>query len=102
MGTENTEGMHDSGERHIGKICGRRFLRFRGTMESRYKCYEVIEMQKEKVLQVLETFQDDVDLDSFLEKVYLMEKIEVGEKQIAAGEVVSYESAKQRLQKWLG
>ena len=59
-------------------------------------------MQKERVLQVLDTFQDDVDLDSFLEQVYLMEKIEVGEKQIAAGEVVSHETAKQRLQKWLG
>lgn len=58
-------------------------------------------MQKEKVLQVLETFQEDVDLDSFLEQVYLMDKIETGEKQIAAGEVVSHESAKQRLQKWL-
>jgi hypothetical protein len=58
-------------------------------------------MQKEKVLQVLETYQEDVDLDSFLEQVYLMEKIETGEKQIGAGEVTSHESAKQRLQKWL-
>lgn len=54
-------------------------------------------MQKEKVLQVLDTFQDDVDLDSFLEKVYLFEKIEVGEKQITAGEVTSHEDAKKRL-----
>jgi hypothetical protein len=53
------------------------------------------------VLQVLETYQEDVDLDSFLEQVYLMEKIETAEKQIAAGEVTSHESAKQRLQKWL-
>jgi predicted transcriptional regulator len=58
-------------------------------------------MQKEKVLQVLESYQEDVDLDSFLERVYLMEKIETGEKQIAAGEVTSHESAKQRLKKWL-
>ncbi len=58
-------------------------------------------MQKEKVLQVLDTFQEDVDLDSFLERVYLAEKIEIGEKQIVAGEVISHESAKQRLKKWL-
>jgi hypothetical protein len=58
-------------------------------------------MQKEKVLQVLDSYADDVDLDSFLEKVYLMDKIETGEKQIAAGEVTSHEDAKQRLKKWL-
>jgi hypothetical protein len=58
-------------------------------------------MQKEKVLQVLDTFAEDVDLDTFLEKVYLMEKIEIGEKQISAGEVASHEDAKQRLKKWL-
>ena len=58
-------------------------------------------MEKEKVLQVLDSYADDVDLDSFLEKVYLMDKIETGEKQIAAGEVTSHEDAKQRLKKWL-
>jgi predicted transcriptional regulator len=58
-------------------------------------------MQKEKVLQVLDTFAEDVDLDTFLETVYLMEKIETGEKQILAGEVTSHEEAKQRLKKWL-
>ena len=58
-------------------------------------------MQKEKVLQVLDSFADEVDLDTFLEKVYLLEKIEVGEKQIAAGEVTTHEDAKKRLQKWL-
>jgi hypothetical protein len=58
-------------------------------------------MQKEKVLQVLDSYADDVDLDSFLEKVYLMDKIETGEKQIAAGAVTSHEDAKQRLKKWL-
>jgi hypothetical protein len=58
-------------------------------------------MQKEKVLQVLDTFAEDVDLDTFLETVYLMEKIEVGEKQIAAGEVTSHDDAKQRFKKWL-
>lgn len=50
-------------------------------------------MQKEKVLQVLDSYADDVDLDSFLEKVYLMDKIETGEKQIVAGEVTSHEDA---------
>ena len=58
-------------------------------------------MQKEKVQQVLDTFSDEVDVDSFLEKVYLLRKIEAGEAQIAAGGVVSHEDAKERLQRWL-
>ena len=58
-------------------------------------------MQKEKVQQVLDTFPSDVDVDAFLEKVYLQRKIETGEQQIAAGEVVSHEEAKKRLDKWL-
>jgi len=58
-------------------------------------------MQKEKVRQVLDTFSDEVDLDSFLERVYLLEKIETGEKQISAGETISHDDAKGRLQQWL-
>jgi predicted transcriptional regulator len=58
-------------------------------------------MQKEKVQQVLDTFPNDVDVDAFLEKVYLQRKIETGEQQIAAGEVVSHEEATKRLDKWL-
>lgn len=58
-------------------------------------------MQKEKVQQLLDTFPEDVDVDAFLEKVYLLRKIETGEQQIKAGEVVSHEEAKKRLDKWL-
>jgi hypothetical protein len=58
-------------------------------------------MQKEKVQQVLNAFPDDVNLDAFLEKVYLLEKLEIGERQIAAGETTSHDDARQRLKKWL-
>ena len=58
-------------------------------------------MQKLKVQQVLDTFADEVDLDAFLEKVYLLRKIEEGEQQIATGDVVSHEDAKRRLDRWL-
>lgn len=58
-------------------------------------------MQKQIVQQVLDSFNDDVNVDAFLEKVYLMQKIEVGERQIEAGEVTSHEDAKKRLAKWL-
>jgi hypothetical protein len=58
-------------------------------------------MQKDKVQQLLDAFSEDVDLDAFLEKAYLLEKIEIGERQIAAGETTTLEEAKERLQKWL-
>ena len=58
-------------------------------------------MQKGKVLQVLDSYADEVDLDTFLERVHLLGKIEIGEKQIAASEVTTLEDAKKRLQKWL-
>jgi predicted transcriptional regulator len=58
-------------------------------------------MQKQRVQQVLDAFPEDVNVDEFLEKVYLLQKIEAGERQIEAGETVSHEDAKKRLKKWL-
>ena len=58
-------------------------------------------MKKEKVLKVLDTFSDEVDVDTFLEKLYLQRKIEAGETQIAAGDLISHEDAKQRFKRWL-
>jgi len=58
-------------------------------------------MQKAQVQRILDDFPDDVDLDAFLEKAYLLEKLEIGERQIAAGETVPHEQVKQRLDQWL-
>jgi predicted transcriptional regulator len=58
-------------------------------------------MRKQRVQSVLDAFPDDVNVDEFLEKVYLLQKIEAGERQIEAGETFSHEEAKKRLEKWL-
>jgi hypothetical protein len=58
-------------------------------------------MQKQRVQKLLDSFPDDVNVDAFLEKVYLLEKIEAGERQIESGDTVSHDEAKRRLQKWL-
>jgi len=42
-----------------------------------------------------------VDVDEFLEKIYLLRKIELGEQQIHSGELLSHEDARKRLEKWL-
>jgi len=56
---------------------------------------------KAKVQQALDAFAEEVDVDEFLEKIYLLRKIELGEQQIRAGELLSHENAKKRLEKWL-
>jgi predicted transcriptional regulator len=58
-------------------------------------------MTKEKVQQVVVDLPDEVDVDSLVEKLYLLEKIELGERQLARGEGVPHEEVKKRLEKWL-
>ena len=40
-------------------------------------------------------------MDSLMEKLYLLDKIEQGEKQLAEGKGISHEDAKERLKTWL-
>jgi hypothetical protein len=58
-------------------------------------------MLKEKVQQVVGELPEDVDVDALVEKLYLLEKIEQGEQQLAQGQGVPHEEAKRRLEKWL-
>jgi hypothetical protein len=58
-------------------------------------------MLKEKVQQVVGELPEEVDVDVLVEKLYLLEKIELGERQLAEGKGVSHEDAKKRLEKWL-
>jgi hypothetical protein len=58
-------------------------------------------MQKEKIKQVIDAFPEEVDMDALLEKLYLLDKIEHGEKQLAEGKGISHDQVKERLQTWL-
>ncbi len=58
-------------------------------------------MQKEKLQQVVGELPDEVDVDKLVERLYLLDKIELGEQQLARGEGVAHEEAKRRLEKWL-
>jgi hypothetical protein len=40
-------------------------------------------MQKQTVLEVVESMPDDVDVDELLSKLYVLEKIELGERALA-------------------
>jgi predicted transcriptional regulator len=54
-------------------------------------------MSKTQILEVINNLPAEVDLDDLLNKLYVLEKIERGERQIDAGECVSHEEAKKRL-----
>lgn len=58
-------------------------------------------MQKETLQKMLVELPEEVNVDSLVEKLYLLEKIEQGERQLARGEGVPHEEAKRRLEKWL-
>jgi hypothetical protein len=58
-------------------------------------------MQKQAIQQVLDELPEDVDIDLLLDRIILLEKVEQAEKRLAAGQGVSHEQAKQRLERWL-
>ena len=58
-------------------------------------------MQKEKVRQVLDAFPEEIDVDALMEKLYLLQKIETAEKELANGEGVPDKEVEQRLGQWL-
>ena len=58
-------------------------------------------MQKDKVRQVLDAFPEEIDVDALMEKLYLLQKIETAEKELADGEGIPDEEVEQRLGQWL-
>ena len=58
-------------------------------------------MRKERIEQILDEYPDEVDVDDFSYRLCLIEKIEIAERQIAAGDVFSHEEAKQMLKEYL-
>ena len=58
-------------------------------------------MQKQKVEDLLAKFPEDVDMDAFMDRLMLLEKIEEGERQLASGEGIEHEEIKRQLAQWL-
>ena len=58
-------------------------------------------MQKEKVRQILDGFPEEIDVDALMEKLYLLEKIETSERELANGEGIPDEEIEERLGQWL-
>ena len=58
-------------------------------------------MQREKLLSVIQELPDEVDVDALTERLYLLQKIDDAEKEIAAGKGIPHEEVRRRLAKWL-
>ncbi len=58
-------------------------------------------LTKKKVLQTMKDLPDKFSLDDLLDRIVLLQKIEVGLAQSKAGKTHSTEQAKEKLKKWL-
>ena len=53
-------------------------------------------MSKDRILEVVEALPDDVDIDSLIEKLYLLRRLEVAEQEIAEGKLVEHDEVEKR------
>ena len=58
-------------------------------------------MQREKVLSVIQELPEEVDVDALTERLYLLQKIDDAEMEIAAGKGIPHDEVRRRLAKWL-
>lgn len=58
-------------------------------------------MKKTTVINTLNEFPKEFKLDELLEKLIIIDKIEVGLKEAKEGKIVSHADAKKEISKWL-
>ncbi len=56
---------------------------------------------KDQVIQTVNDLPDNFSAEELIQKIILLDKIEIGLKQSETGKVVTNEEAKKRLAKWL-
>lgn len=56
---------------------------------------------KRSAIEVIENLPDDSSFEDIMERLYFLQKVEAGIKDIEEGNIVSHEEVKKRLQRWL-
>lgn len=56
---------------------------------------------KEKVIEAIQSLPHQFSIDDVMEKLIVLEKIEIGLKQVEEGKVLSTQEAKAKMKKWL-
>ena len=55
---------------------------------------------RDRVLRAVEEMPRDATFDDVMERIYLLHKIERGRQQIADGQGIPHETAKQQMKRW--
>ncbi len=58
-------------------------------------------MKKTQLLETIQRMPEDISIDDLIERLIVLKKIEEGQRQVAAGETMTEEEAKRKLDKWL-
>jgi len=58
-------------------------------------------LTKKKLLKSIKELPESFSIDELMDRIMLLQKIEIGLEQSAAGKIHSTESAKKKLKKWL-
>lgn len=58
-------------------------------------------LSKEKIIEAIKDMPNKFSVDDLLDRIMLLQKIELGMEQSNAGKVSSTEEAKEKLSKWL-
>ncbi len=56
---------------------------------------------KQSAINAIRTLPDDSSYEDIMERLYFMQKIEAGLKDVEEGRVIPHEEVKKRLSKWL-
>lgn len=56
---------------------------------------------KEAAIRIIQSLPEDCDYEDIQHHIYLWEKVQNGEREIAQGKSVSHDEAKRRLAEWL-
>lgn len=55
---------------------------------------------KDQVLDMIKDFPNEVDVDEFMYRLYLKEKLETAEEDVREGRVISHEDVVKETSKW--
>ena len=58
-------------------------------------------MVKDNAIRIIQALPDDCDYEDIQHHLYLWEKVQNGEREIAEGKFVPHDEAKRRLAEWL-
>ena len=58
-------------------------------------------MKKTQLLETIQRMPEDISIDDLIERLIVLKKIEEGQRQVEAGETMTEEEAKKKLEKWL-